>query len=204
MKTLYESILDDENILINKANNNIAAEVIYNKIINKEQLTKIDLDLINNKIGVYEVNRNELRELINVINREKKYHKLSLNWLDTSRIDDMSFIFKWSQFNGDISKWDVSKVENMDSMFYNSQFNGDISKWDVSNVEDMDSMFMLSQFNGDISKWDVSKVKDMSFMFNGSEFNGDISKWKISSKCDTYNIFLECPIKDKYKPKNIK
>ena len=41
-------------------------------------------------------------------------------------------------------------------------------------------------------------------MFKHSKFDRDISKWKISSKCDTYNIFLECPIKDKYKPKNIK
>ena len=92
----------------------------------------------------------------------------------------------------------------MDSMFMHSEFDGDISKWDVSGVKNMSWMFYGSQFNGDISKWDVSGVKNMSWMFCGSQFNGDISKWKISSKCDTYNMFLECPIKDKYKPKNIK
>lgn len=44
----------------------------------------------------------------------------------------------------------------MSDLFYYSEFNGDISKWDVSNVENMNSMFEESSFNGDISKWDVS------------------------------------------------
>jgi len=38
-------------------------------------------------------------------------------------------------------------------MFAFSNFNGDISKWDVSSVKDMSNMFQCSNFNGDISKW---------------------------------------------------
>ena len=52
-------------------------------------------------------------------------------------------------------------------MFKWSEFNKDISKWDVSNVKDMSDMFWVSNFNGDISSWDVSNVKDMSDMFDG-------------------------------------
>ena len=48
----------------------------------------------------------------------------------------MSGLFEFSNFNGDISKWDVSNVNNMDSMFRDSEFNGDISKWELS-PEDM-------------------------------------------------------------------
>lgn len=103
-----------------------------------------------------------------------------LNFIDTSRITDMSLLFKHPRlqgFNGDISKWDVSHVKNMECMFMNSYFNGDISKWDTSNVETMESMFAYSHFKSDISKWDVSNVEDMNFMFEGSDFNGDISRW---------------------------
>jgi hypothetical protein len=178
MKTLYESILDDEDVLMNNTSDYVKATIIYSKIRNREQLTKIDLDWINNKVGVYKIDRNELEILLFIIGREeKKYHKLSLNWLD------------------------VSNVKNMGGLFFSSKFNGDISKWDVSGVENMNGLFCNSIFNGDISKWDVSKVKDMCGMFKDSQFNSDISKWKISSKCDTYNMFLGCTIKDKYKPK---
>jgi surface protein len=55
-------------------------------------------------------------------------------------------------------------------MFSYSQFNGDISKWNVSNVTDMGWMFIDSQFNQDISKWNVSGVNYMGHMFNSVGF----------------------------------
>ena len=62
----------------------------------------------------------------------------------------------------------TTKITNMSWMFSYSEFNGDISNWDVSNVTDMTWMFRDSQFNGDISKWNVSNVSSMSEMFNNS------------------------------------
>ena len=38
-------------------------------------------------------------------------------------------------------------------------------------------------------------------MFAWSKFNGDISKWNVSNVTDNADIFLRCPIKEKYKPK---
>ena len=147
MKTLQHYIT--EKILINK-NSKIA--------YNYHPKTKDELkDIIKQKI-------------------ESEGNECNLNDIDTSNITDMSWLFKDSNFNGDISRWNVSNVKCMDNMFVSSEFNGDISNWDVSNVTSMYGMFYKSEFNGDISNWDVSNVKFKLYMFD------------------------ECPIEEKYKP----
>ena len=123
---------------------NIKAEIVTPK--NKNELIKIIRDTI-----------------------EKEGLNCNLNFINTSKITDMSRLFEASSFDGDISEWDVHNVENMSSMFIGSKFNRDISNWDVRNVNDMHDMFASSEFNGDLSKWDVSNVTDMNGMFNGSK-----------------------------------
>ena len=129
-------------------------------------------------------------------------HNANLNWIDTSKLRDMSALFvNKYEFNGDISQWDVSKVENMSRMFESSGFNGDISQWDVSKVENMSCMFKRSGFNGDISKWNTSSLNYMNGMFAYSPFKGNISNWNINNVIDyDDHIFDNCPIKDEYKP----
>ena len=89
--------------------------------------------------------KNELKIIIqNTI--KKKGIKCDLNFIDTSLIKNLSYLFRKVDFNGNISKWDVSNVKNMQGMFEKSKFNGDISQWDVSNVTDMSGMFRDSMF----------------------------------------------------------
>ena len=172
MKTLKNYIT--EKILINKN-----SKIVYNY----HPKTKDELkDIIKQKI-------------------ESEGNECNLNDIDTSNITDMSNLFAYSEFNGDISKWNVSNVTNMICMFYETVFNQDISNWNVSNVKNMKGMFMRSQFNSDISNWDVSNIESMTSMFSGSKFNGDLSNWDVSNVKFKSGMFDNCPIKEKYKPK---
>ena len=83
------------------------------------------------KTVVQPKNKVELKKIIEETIKEQG-NNCDLNFIDTSKITDMSELFYNTKFNGDISKWDVSKVENMENMFCKSNFNGNISKWDVS------------------------------------------------------------------------
>ena len=70
-------------------------------------------------------------------------------------------IVKKADVNADLNYLDVSKVTNMSNIFWDTDFNGDISKWDVSNVDNMYFMFYGSKFNGDIWQWQVDPECEM-------------------------------------------
>src|SRR5574344_583768 len=105
-------------------------------IIEKLKVSKVE------KITYYPNTKQELVDLI-IKEIEAKGPTCSLNHIDVSNIDDMSYLFRGgienryvsghpilSKFDGDISEWDVSNVTNMRSMFSGCSYsgkNGDIS-----------------------------------------------------------------------------
>ena len=90
----------------------------------------------NSKIA-YNYHPKTKDELKDIIDKriESEGNECNLNDIDTSNITDMSYLFEYSDFNGDISRWNVSNVTNMNDMFRYSEFNGDISNWNVSNIK---------------------------------------------------------------------
>ena len=98
---------------------------------------------------------NSIGELRKVIRQriEEQGLNCNLNDIDVSRVDDMSSLFTWSKFSGDLSEWDVSQVKDMYGMFAYSQFFGDISNWDIGNVRDMTGMFFKSPLEDEAPKW---------------------------------------------------
>ena len=60
--------------------------------------------------------KEELKKIIEETIKEQGF-ECDLNFIDTSLITDMSCLFAFSQFNGDISNWNVSNVTDMSCMF---------------------------------------------------------------------------------------
>ena len=162
---------------------------LINKFELKQQKTKDILRLaeLSKITGLkYKIPIKRLFDFVkNYVNMQESLYHADLNWIDTSEIYTMHYLFQESKFDGDISEWNVSNVESMYSMFAGSKFNGNISKWNVSNVKDMRYMFQMTPFNQNISNWDVSNVS----LFDQAGINR------------ATGMFMHCPIKEEYKPK---
>ena len=150
------------------------------------------LELTNSKTFIIPTDQEDLEKIIKK-SIEILGNNADLNFINTSNIIDMSYLFSLSRFNGDISEWDTSSVKYINNMFESSDFNGDISNWDTSNVINMIRVFPYSKFNQDILNWDTSNVVHMSAMFRDSNFNQDISTWNTSKVKYMNSMFKNSP-----------
>lgn len=65
--------------------------------------------------------------------------------------------------------WNTSRVTNMSSMFKNNNLFNEKLEWDTSQVVDMSSMFEnATSFNQSVENWDVTKVINMKSMFKNA------------------------------------
>ena len=138
-------------------------------------------------------NKKQLKQLIDYAFKHNIY---DLNFIDTSKITDMTLLFSKCNYNIDISRWDMSNVRSMSYMFYHCKnFNCDLSNWDVSNVTTTFCMFAgCKKFNSDLSNWNMANVKTTGYMFIGCEsFEGKgLENWDVSKVKDMHSMFYGC------------
>ena len=84
-------------------------------------------------------NKEQLKSLIEYAFNHNIYN---LNFIDTSKITDMSNLFMNCEYDIDVSNWDVSNVKYMYFMFgHCKQFNCDLSRWNTSKAKATLNMF---------------------------------------------------------------
>ena len=163
---------------VKKENGGINKNDISMKSINNYILEKLVINKNAGKIG-YTYFPKTKQELLYLVKQRisEEGNKCDLNDIDVSKITNMTYLFKYSEFNGDISKWDVSNVKDMYGMFAFSNFNGHITNWDVNSVKDMEYMFAYSKFNQDISNWKINNNAYISNMFKDTNLEGKEREW---------------------------
>ena len=124
-------------------------------------------------------------ELRSIIEQELKRQgpDADLNFIDTSKITDMSYLFRRTYDNDFVADSVVFYIRDIK-----------IDQWDTPNVTNMYAMFSgQMHFNCDLSIWDVRNVEDMDFAFNHcSKLKCNLSGWKPCAKHISWVTFDGC------------
>ena len=127
---------------------------------------------------------------------------LDLSYFDTSKVTNMSSMFKFCSnlYELNVSSFDTSNVMNMSYMFsgmgsdkgrdMDLQHIYGIENFDTSNVTDMSSMFAYCSnlYELNVSSFDTSNVTDMRYMFGGWLNGNGLLKVLDISNFDTSNV----------------
>ena len=98
----------------------------------------------------------------------KKNINISKSGWDTSKVTDMTGMFKESSVNKILPFTTTSSVENMTEMFHDAKNFNQSLKWDTSNVTNMTKMFQNAEkFNSEIN-FIFRDDLDAEFMFLGA------------------------------------
>ena len=129
----------------------------------------------------------------NDINAKIRANAYPANRIVTTRVTDMSNMFRWAQtFNQPLNNWDTSKVTDMKRMFLLAKaFNQPLNNWDTSKVTTMHGMFNWAEaFDQPLNNWDTSKVTAMQGMFAWAKaFNQPLNNWDTSKVTNMSSMF---------------
>ena len=179
-------VIDSEDVLQHYAKFYRIIKKLGVEIVPKKDINNLIVYSKEHNVKYVPKDKDDLTRILHIFLNQHTHE--NLNWIDTSRITDMSWLFANTLFNGDISEWDTSNVTHADHMFENNQmFNGDISKWNVSKLISAYRMFCnASNFNCDLSNWDPCNLEDGIEMFYGTtNLKCNLGNWKLY-KCKRF------------------
>lgn len=121
---------------------------------------------------------------------------VDLNFIDTSKVTNMSSLFDQEDFEGDVSHWDVSRVTDMSYMFFKCEhFRGNLENWDTGNVTNMSDMFYgCTEFDGTgLENWDLHNLEKAEEMFEECvSFDIDLKNWQLKKLKEGRSMFKWC------------
>ena len=122
------------------------------------------------------------------------FHSIHTQGLDTSRMKDMSYLFRQSYIDIlDLSGFQTSNAGTMQGMFMGCQAEKmDLTSFDTSNVTNMVGMFCLATVHElDLSCFDTRKVTSMRQMFKALGCSGklDLSGFSITEGTSLEKMF---------------
>jgi len=175
--------------------------IYYQDVVQPESEMLADLGICNESTIEYrpyttlKVTDDDIKEHVKkCIGGDPKYQagaEWDISYWDTSKVEDMDYIFhEAKEFNQPLN-WDTSNVEHMAGMFYGAiHFNQPLN-WDTSKVEDMNKMFCeADEFNQPLN-WNTSKVINMGSMFyEAFAFNQPLN-WDTSNVENMNKMFCE-------------
>lgn len=133
-------------------------------------------------IRVQPTSKDELRSIIEQ-ELKRQGPDADLNFIDTSKITDMSYLFQRAYGKGRVDDSVVFYVRDIK-----------IDQWDTSNVTNMYCMFSgQMHFNCNLSDWNVRNVENLDFAFHGcSKLRCDLSGWEPCAKHISWVTFDGC------------
>lgn len=127
---------------------------------------------------------------------------IDFSYVDTSQVDDMSFMFFYVGMgtdsgiqNLDLTKFDTKNVTNMTGMFAASAIQElDLTKFNTEKVTDMSLMFSGCQSkNLNVSSFNTKNVTNMMDMFSGVYVtNLNLKNFDTSKVTDMSSMFSNC------------
>jgi len=155
--------------------------------------------------------------------KHRKKTGIVIGDLDICKVNDLSDLFAYSDFNEPLTNWNTNHVYTMERMFENntafnqpldhfevngvilrqmfsgaSAFNQPLESWDMAGAQDLSYMFYGTKaFNQPLNNWNTHNVKNMSYMFFGSSFNQSLDNWNTDRVTNMDNMFWNSSIEFK-------
>lgn len=161
-------------------------------------------DSFNQNLDNWNVDR--LTDISGMFYQATSFNGSINGWGDsTGNLTNMRYLFYQAfDYNQPMNNWNTSRVTDMSHVFRESGFNQSVNDWDTSNVILMNHIFYrAANFDQPLNNWDTSSATNMNYIFRESNFNQDVSMWNVENVTTNTLYAYKAPIENnsQYLPK---